>query len=170
MKIDFDCIQREYQQALEDCDRVFPIKRWSHAPQQVKLTRHKTKYGMAMLSGDIYVSHAFIGTNAINKLRATIRHELAHLAVGLRHQHDKSFRQFEAAFGAKKKVRKEEMQEVHDNIPFKWQVIAHLDNGVVKDIGGAHRRSKRFKSYAPNKFNFMTVDGVKVERFEFVEN
>lgn len=168
--IDFDCIQKEFQLALEECDQVFPIEQWPHAPNTVKLTRHKTKYGMASPNGEVYVSQAFIGTNSLNKLRATIRHELAHLAAGIRHQHDQKFRQFEAAFGGNKKASAEEIKAVHDNIPFKWQVIAHLENGVVKDIGGAHRRSKRFKEYSPSRFNFMTVDGIKVKHFEFIEN
>ncbi len=166
--ITLEHIQDEYAQALLDCFAILPQRRWALMPSGVALTTHKTKYGMANHTGKVFISHGFLNTTAFTKLRNTLRHELAHLAVGLRHQHDAVFRRCERAFGAKTPVPADEIEQVHSNVPYKWRLLAHLFDGSVRDIGGAHRRTKKYTEYRPQAHRFMSVDGEKIRHFEFI--
>jgi len=165
--ITLDTIHSEYQSALAECFDTFPKKRWPPPPEGLELTHHKTKYGIARSNGYIYISEAFVGTESINKLRNTIRHELAHLAAGLRHGHNSRFRKFEAMFNARRPVSRSELEAVHNNISYKWQLFAHLIDGRVIDIGKAHRKTKRFSQY-PLNGRRMIVEDTLVKYFEFV--
>lgn len=169
-KISAQCIEDEYQLAIHACAHHFPVEKWSVKPVQLKLTNCKTKYGIASIDGTVYINSAFIGTSAINKLRNTLRHELAHLAVGISHQHDAVFRKCERLFGADVKVSPEEIAEFEKNIPHKWLLLAHLVNGKSTVLGGAHRKHKKYAKYRPNIFRALTIDGIKVDRFEYLSN
>lgn len=168
--ITFERIQHEYSAALKDCFAALPLRRWAIEPSGVDLTTHKTKYGIATHTGQVLISHGFLNTSALTKLHNTLRHELAHLAVGLRHQHNAVFRRCERNFGATMPVPADEIEQVHNNVPHKWRLLAHLYDGSVRDIGGAHRRTKKYTDYQPQTHRFMSVDGEKIRRFEFIEN
>ena len=164
--ITIDKIENEYQTALQQCSALVPLTSWAHPPQSVGLTDHKTKYGMATHDGRVLISKAFLGTNAITKLRNTLRHELAHLAVGLRHGHNRVFKRCAILFNALQPVSKAELDAVHNNTTYKWKLIAHFFDGSSKDLGGVHRRSKRFSEY-PRNGRQMLVEGELVAKFEF---
>ena len=166
--ITFEYICQEYERALKACCEKIPLKQWAHKPVGVKLTRHKTKYGMANSRGEVFISEAFLNTQANTKLKNTMRHELAHLAAGLWHGHSRVFKSVEILFGARAAVAKQEVDEVHNNISFKWELIAHLSDGRSLSLGGRHRKSKSFTHYPDNK-RLMTVDGVPVKYFSFIE-
>lgn len=164
----FEMIEDEYRQALEHCCRVKPLQQWSVQPTRIALTRHKTKYGIATSRGEVFVSQAFISTGAINKLRSTLRHELAHLAVGLVHGHNSVFKQCASAFGANDKVEPAEIQALDKAIGYKWLLRAHLVDGQTVDMGRVHRRHKKYAFYTPRRRVFMTIKDVVVQRFEYV--
>lgn len=164
--ITFDHIKHEYKIALEECTAVLPLKRWAIEPQGIGITNHKTKYGLATYKGIVLIGEILIGTNAITSLRNTLRHELAHLAVGLNHKHDRVFKRCAAAFNANLPVSKEEIREIDANISYKWMLVAYMDDGTVKKLGGAHRKTRVYTEY-PRNGRRMTVDGELVSRFEF---
>ncbi len=163
-------IDREYQNALKECVEALPLDRWVVIPSTMKLTSCKTKYGIACSDGTIQINSAFIGTHAINQLRNTIRHELAHLAVGISQQHNAVFRQCERLFGARCVVGAEELVAFEKNVSHKWLLMAHLMNGRSIVLGGAHRRHKKYLHYKPNIFRKLTIEGVPVNSFEYLIN
>ncbi len=166
--ITLETIEDEYQKALDECGGVIPFDKWSIRAKAIKLTRHKTKYGIATSRGEVFVSQAFINTTAINKLRNTLRHELAHLAVGLAHGHNRIFKQCARDFGAMNAVDPAEIQAMDKAIGYKWQLLAHLVNGHTVDMGRVHRRHKKYAAYIPRRRVFMTIKDVVVQRFEYV--
>ncbi len=138
-EIDFQVIEQEYKRALENCAAVFPLSEWQHQPLGLEITPHKTKYGMASNSGKVFISQIFFGTQAYGKLRNTLRHELAHLAAGVRHGHNAVFKQFENLFCARQPVNSEELKEIDARIGYKWRLIAHLHDGSSHVLGYYHR-------------------------------
>lgn len=162
-------IEKEYLLAVAECTDIIPIDKWATYPSGVTLTKHKSKYGMACPAGYVYINQSFLNTTATNKLRATLRHELAHLAAGLKHHHNRLFQRFNHAFGGDKEVPQAEMDEIKNNIDYKWQLFAYLKNGEKVFIGNVHRKTKRYTDY-DNSRRKMNYKGLPIERFEFKEN
>lgn len=164
-----EIINECYTSSLRECFDLFPAEKWKHSPAGVDMTDHKGKYGMATAKGVVLINKAFLGTNSTIKLRNTMRHELAHLAVGLKQSHNKVFRRFEALFDALVPVPPNEIEAITNNISYKWQVIAHLVDGTQRDLGGAHMKTKLYAEY-PYNGRSMSIGQIKVEQFEFVAN
>lgn len=164
-----EIINECYTSSLRECFDLFPAEKWKHSPAGVDMTDHKGKYGMATAKGVVLINKAFLGTNSTIKLRNTMRHELAHLAVGLKQSHNKVFRCFEALFDALVPVPPNEIEAITNNISYKWQVIAHLVDGTQRDLGGAHMKTKLYAEY-PYNGRSMSIGQIKVEQFEFVAN
>jgi len=167
--ITLETIKGEYNSALSMCKKILPIHKWVLNPKGVDLTRHKTKYGLATCDGMTLISRAFIGTSAINKLRATLRHELAHLAVGLNQGHNRTFKRWARRFGALDPVDRSETLSVLDNINYKYQVTAHLEDGTQRDLGGVHRKTRRYTDY-PGNGSTASIDGLHILSFSFEQD
>lgn len=168
MKITLSVISLEYRAAVQACFAIYPKERWQRAPRAILGTTKKGVYGECLPDGTVYVNQGFIGTEAINKLRETIRHELAHLAVGLSHGHDRHFRAMEARFCQGIDVPEAEVEQIKANINFKWRVTAHLEDGTDFDLGGVHRRTKRYTDYPdPKRGAYMNINGTTITSFSF---
>ncbi len=167
--IDFDVIREEYEAALTQCCSMLPLAKWVVQPTALALTRHKTKFGMASSKGVVYINSGFIGTFAINKLRSTLRHELAHLAVGLAEGHNAVFKHCAAVFGATKDIPKAEIHAFEQSVGYKWQLIAHLVDGRTVEMGRVHRRHKKYSAYTHKRWRYMMIKDTAVQRFEYVE-
>lgn len=163
-------IANEFNQVLDACFGILDESKWRIKPQGLGYTEHKTKYGMATPSGMVLIGTHFVGTTAVNKLKNTIIHELAHLAVGLENNHNRRFKLMEKRFGGSGGVDESDYLEIAGNIKYKYNVIAHLANGVAFDVGGMHRKTKKYSQYMPTDRNFMSIDSVRVERFEYQLN
>ena len=168
MLIDWKYIEQQYQAILAELLTVEPIKKWSVYPQSLQVTKHKTKYGMADKDGVVYINQAFVGTAAHNLLNATIRHELAHLCVGLQQGHNLIFKaqaqQFKAQFG---KQLKPEYEAVHDSIGFKYLLYATLANGDEILFRRVHRKHVKYSQYKVGRFRYLTIKGIKVTAFRY---
>lgn len=161
-------VQSEYDRVLADVCKVIPLNQWKHQPTGLDFTTHKTKYGVATPAGQVLVNWAFVGTTAVNKLDFTLRHEFAHLAIGLREHHNRRFRRIEACFGADvtRDLSAEEAQVI-SAIDYKYTLIAHLVDGREVDLGGANRRTALYMDYPTNGRLNRSFRGVKIERFEY---
>ncbi|MFL0804891.1 MAG: hypothetical protein K6L81_14335 [Agarilytica sp.] len=166
--IDLNVIHEEYDIALNHCRAVLSENKWVVQPAAIELTRHKTKFGMASSKGVVYVNVGFIGTHAISKLRNTLRHELAHLAVGLAEGHNAIFKHCALAFGVSKEVPKSEIQAFEQSVGYKWQLIAHLVDGRTVEMGRVHRRHKKYSTYTHKRWRYMVIKDTAVKRFEYV--
>ena len=168
MLIDWNYIQQQYQAILAELQAVEPIKNWRVQPQALHATKHKTKYGMADRDGVVYINQAFVGTSANKLLNATIRHELAHLCVGLQQGHNSTFKakalQFKANFGKHLKL---ESSQIHDSIGYKYQLYATLADGDEIPFRRVHRKHAKYSSYRAGRFRYLTIKGMKVMSFRY---
>ncbi|WP_196160851.1 hypothetical protein [Reinekea sp. G2M2-21] len=165
-------IQARYKSILAEVSCVTPLASWSVQPNGVFLTSHKSKYGWAKTDGTIEVNQWYLGTQAVNKLDMTIRHELAHLCRGLTHAHDRAWTRTAMLFGVRDDlVPVSEIEQIKSRIPYKYQVYANLANGERRALGGAHKKTKRYTEYNPNdRYKQMTIDRIRVLSFDFEEH
>ncbi len=168
MTIDWSYIQQQYQTIFAELIQTEPLTQWQVKPSALRPTRHKTKYGMADVKGVVYINQAFVGTSAINLLDVTIRHELAHLCVGLHQGHNYIFKakakQFKAHFG---QHLQSETTQVHDSIGYKYILYANLENGDEILFRRVHRKHKKYTHYKAGKFRYLTIKGIKVLSFRY---
>ena len=89
--ITFTTIDSTYAECVRIASNLTPISTWKLHPAGIALDTHKANYGRATKEGEILINPAFIGTTAVNKLKETMYHEIAHLIVGLNDNHNKNF-------------------------------------------------------------------------------
>lgn len=168
--IDWLFIEQQYQAALKELVAVKPLSHWSIKPRGLLKTNHKTKYGMADLNGNIHINQAFVGTSANQLLDATIRHELAHLFVGLHHGHNAVFKAAEFEFGTDfKSIDKKQFQQLSDNIGYKYQLYASFKGGDVILLKKVQRKHRKYTHYKPTVYKYLTIKGRKVVSFYYCE-
>lgn len=166
-----EIIQSEFSNLLNECFHCIPKEKWKHnVNEKIGFTSHKTKYGWAFKDGRVEINAKFVGTTAINALRHTIRHELAHLAVGLDEHHNRRFNLVADRFGCEC-VRPEDAKQVEQAISFKYSVYAHVEGGQRLYLGQCHRKTKLYDVPDGRKVT-VELEGVKhkVIRFELLEN
>lgn len=165
-------IQDVFEHSKRYAFTLVPHNLWQVAPTTIETHDQHGKYGIAFSGGRIAVYSGFIGSPSIIKLESTILHELAHLCVGLRHHHNQYFRRIEKRFSGhlnKADMEKDE-QTIIKCIPYKWTVVAHLENGSIEDLGGVHRKTKRWSEYTPAQSRSDSFQGITVLRYEFIQN
>ncbi len=168
MMIDWPHIESRYNHIFEELLDLEPLNQWHITPKTLKPTNHKTKYGMADINGVVYINEAFVGTQANDLLEATIRHELAHLCVGIHHGHDHIFKAcaklFKAAFG---KHLSADTKALNQSIGYKYKLFATLQNDQVILFRKVHRRHSKYTKYKPKLFSYLTISGQKVLSFHY---
>jgi len=173
MRIDWPYIEQDFVKILNDLIKSDPLDQWSIQPRKLAVTQHKTKYGMADLNGVVYINQAFVGTSAVELLAATIRHELAHLCVGLQHGHDQYFKakahQFKANFGRHLNAESEQFRA---NMGYKYRLYARIENPDCKSpeeilFKRVHRKHSKYLNYKPRRFRYLTIKGRKVIGFRY---
>lgn len=161
-------IKSEYQATLVECFARY--KCWKIEPNGFGFCDHKTKFGIAYSSGLIEVNRKFIGTEAIDTLRDTLRHEMAHLAVGLEQHHNKRFKLMATHFGCLPN-KPSDSKLVIDSIEYKYSVYAITECGGRHYLGQCHRRTSYYDDPVKKKMKY-SLDGklLKILSFEFVTN
>lgn len=161
-------IQKRYQDILSELYQLIPPDKWQVRPQQLQLTSHKTKYGMADINGVVFINQAFIGSTANELLDATIRHELAHLCVGIQHGHNARFKacaqHFKAHFGSHLQT---EINTINDAIGYKYKLYAILESQQEILFKRVHRKHAKYLNYKPGWFSYLSIKGQKVLRFRY---
>lgn len=164
-------ITNAYYRVLDEVSKVLPLAKWHMQPVGIGFTTEKTKYGMATPDGMVLINRVFIDSTAHTKLEFTLRHEFAHLAVGLHNHHNRRFQRMERVFGVDPAIDlSEEIAEIQSRIDFKYTVFAHLENGEVRNLGGVHRKTRTYTEYPKGDHYTMSIEGVRVVRFEFRDN
>jgi hypothetical protein len=135
--------EREYGVALAR----FP--HWVHPFRGLSLGRARRSFGHARPDGTVVVSRIFIGTTALADLRDTLRHEFAHLIVGVAERHGPRWKAVAAALGARAHARgaarDPELQARMNDAPF--ELVAILCTGEQVPVKPAFRRSRRLLDY-----------------------
>ncbi|WP_286241232.1 hypothetical protein [Neptuniibacter halophilus] len=159
---------------MAECALEIPVSKWAHRFHDLQVVHMKAKYGEATATGIVRISSLFVGTSAWKKLEQTLRHEFAHLAVGTDQHHNSRFKQCQSRFRGDKPVPQSEIEEIASNNRYKWQVIAHLEDGTTFDVGGVHRKTKRYSAYHEQpeckKRDWLTTVNKRVVRYEFQPN
>ncbi len=173
-------IEAAFEPCIHHCAALYPMDDWVIEPKQLLFTKHKTKYGMAYSNGDIAINRAFIGSTSELQMIRTLCHEMAHLAVGLQHGHNKVFKQMNALFSRDisalqamvntntDDITDDKGKDVLNKIGYAYWLIAHLDNGDSIRVKPVHRRSRRYAEYRPSLFANYRIKQQKVTKFEYI--
>lgn len=162
-----DLIQATYKECLAIAIDKLPLKSWNIQPTGVGLTTHKAKYGLATSKGEVLLNSSFIGTYAINKLKETIFHELAHFIVGFEKNHRAPFKRAMSYISNDIVVPVEEHQMVKVNNSYKYRLLG-FTQGNIYNLEGAFKRTKKYLDYDPKSQRTMSIKGDKFLRFEYV--
>lgn len=119
------------------------------------------------------LSDSFIGTTARDDLLDTIRHEFAHLIVGIRHKHGPRWRTAAASLGAVPKASGKSLgKDLHQRMTkAPLTLIAVMKNGDERVMKQAFRKSRRYLDYRYTAWgDRYHIDGEFIERFRYREN
>jgi hypothetical protein len=155
---------REVDRALQG----YPV--WAHPFAGLEYTRARRLYGQARSDGRILISRQFLGTAALADLEDTVRHEIAHLIVGLGKRHGPQWKRVAASLGAQPRASGRSADAVlHRRISdAPLRLIAVLRDGTELEIKTAHRRHRGYLEYRYNRFGKRyRVAGQWVERFYY---
>lgn len=156
---------------IEKASLIYPIQAWSHPPiSTVNLYSSKTELGLASTFGQISINKLFIGTDAVSLLRNTIAHEISHLIVGVNQGHNQRFKYAASRLNVKSNSDFPELDVIKSKINYKYTVVAHLRGGEVVNLGGVHRKTRKYTDYNEQPRKNIKVQSVPVEWFEFIEN
>lgn len=166
--IDNALIQTTFTECVAHARRVYGATPWHVSPQSVAVSAAiKSKYATVSPTGCILINRAFIGTASVNALKQTLFHEIAHCIVGLHHNHDKRFRHVLGIIASDITVSDEEKDVVKGNNGYPLRLVAYTAQGAL-DMGGAFRRSKKYLNYVPSMANYLSVNGIKIQRFAYL--
>ena len=160
-------IKVEHARAVD----LFP--RWVHPFSGFAFSRSSRCFGQAHADGRLVISNKFLDTHAKDDLLDTIRHEFAHLIVGIEQRHNERWRCAAASLGAKPQARgNAESQVLNDKMndaPF--TLIAVMQSGEEKVLRKAHRRSRTYQNYRFDRYGQRYhIDGEWVQHFRYDSN
>ncbi len=158
----FDLIEQELY-------ALVPSKDWVIKPKSWRLSQAKTKYGMADAEGVIHINHNFLRTHFHQLLNAVLRHEFAHLCIGLQHGHNKRFKQCERLFDARFNVTaKQQAREFGKLISYKYLLQAELISGEMITLKKVHRRHRNYLNYQYSRYKTYFYRHQPIKRFKYI--
>jgi len=162
-------IDHHHTQIKEELNSIIPINQWVVKPKRWCLTKAKTKYGMADSNGVIHINHNFLGTNFQQLLQAVLRHEFAHLCVGLMQGHNRRFKQCEQLFNAQfNLIVKQQSEEYSNQVSYKFLLQAELINGQLINLKKAHRRHRNYLHYRMSRYKTYYYQQQAIKRFRYI--
>jgi hypothetical protein len=159
---------------LREVDRALGLyPRWAHPFAGLEYSRARRHYGQARSDGRLFISRQFIGTAALADLEDTVRHELAHLIVGVREGHGPRWKAVAAELGATPRAagrsRCRHLDERLTTAPL--MLVAVFEDGSELEVKPAHRRSRAYLDYRYNlRGKRYRVAGRWVQRFYYRHN
>lgn len=162
-------INDTFETCLAHAQQMVPDINWAHPFSYFEMTSPKRAYGYATTDGLVQLNPAFIGTTALNKLTLTIFHELTHLIVGLDKHHNKAFKRMERLLTQHIPRSLSGEIQVKDNNSYPWRLLSTDEQGAVYDLGGAFRRTKKYRDYSPEAGKRMRIKGKLLVSFSYVD-
>ena len=156
---------------LRELDRALVhYPRWVHPFAGLEFNRARRTYGQAHRDGRVVLSTLFLGTRALADLEDTIRHEFAHLVVGIDERHGPRWKQVAQRLGAVPRAagrsRAADLHARMEDAPF--TLVAVLASGEERALKPAFRRSRRFLDYRRDgRGRRYLVDGEVVAYFRY---
>lgn len=135
---------------LREVDRALSLyPQWVHPFSGLTFNRAHRCYGQAHRDGRIVISRVFVGTGALDDLEDTVRHELAHLIIGIDKRHGPEWRRVARRLGAIPRARgravSSDLASRMDDAPY--TLIAVLESGEERELKTVFRRSRRYLDY-----------------------
>jgi len=135
---------------LREVDRALALyPTWVHPFAGLSFNRARRTYGQAHRDGRIVLSSVFLGTAALGDLEDTVRHELAHLIVGIDQRHGPAWRQVAKRLGATPRAtgrsQAPDLAQKMEAAPY--TLMAVLASGEEREVKPVFRRSKRYLDY-----------------------
>ncbi|MEO1078979.1 MAG: SprT-like domain-containing protein [Pseudomonadota bacterium] len=158
---------------LREVDRALArYPEWTHPFAGLSFNRARRSYGQAHRDGRIVISTVFFGTAALDDLEDTVRHEIAHLIVGIDARHGPRWRKVARALGAIPRAAGrsscESLNARMDDAPY--TLVAVLTSGEECEVKSVYRRSRRYQDYRLGERGaHYRYRGESVLRFEFRE-
>lgn len=159
---------------LREVDRALGLyPNWAHPFAGLALSRARRSYGQANRDGHILISRVFLGTDALDDLEDTVRHELAHLIAGIDERHGPSWRRVAKRLGATPRARgravSPQLASRMEDAPY--TLVAVLESGEEREVKTVFRRSRTYLQYRYRwGGRHYEVEGQKVLRFRYDEN
>ena len=160
---------------LRELDHAMALfEAWAHTFAGLELSRRtRRSYGQAHSDGRLVLSAQFLGTSALADLEDTVRHELAHLIVGIGHRHGPVWKAVAKKLGATPRATGRagdpSLQARMADAPY--TLIAVLQNGRKREIKTVFRRSRRYQEYrygrGGQRYRF---EGEFVDHFRYDDN
>lgn len=153
---------------LRRAQSLFP--NWVHTFTALEFNNSRRAFGQAHQDGRVVLSSSFVGTRANEDLIDTVRHEFAHLIVGIRQKHNVRWRMAAASLGAQAKAtgrsKAEDLHERMSDAPF--TLIAVMLNGEERVMKRVFRRSGRYLDYRYDKSgNHYHIEGDPIACFRY---
>lgn len=155
-------IRSRYNEITNECIDKLSIERWVIMPTCFTISDRKV-LGTANSFGEVSVSRAYIGSVDYDGLDDTLRHELAHLAAGIKAKHGIEWKRMAVLFGATPSSRGKSTQCVTDSL-YKYYLVAHMEDGNVLPIKPANRKLKKYTGYRWG----CSIRNVDIKRFQYV--
>ncbi len=158
---------------LREVDRALTrYPEWVHPFAGLSFNRARRSYGQAHRDGRIVISTVFFGTSALDDLEDTVRHEIAHLIVGIDARHGPRWRRVARALGAVPRATGRSscasLNARMDDAPY--TLVAVLASGEECEVKSVYRRSRRYQDYRLGaRGAHYRYRGESVLRFEFRE-
>lgn len=163
-------IDADYTRICHELFTLIAPHHWFIKPRKWCWTAAKTKYGMADCAGNIHINRRFLGSHFQSLLEAVLRHELAHLCVGLHHGHNKQFKQCERLFkGQFDATAQHQAKEYAQKVSYKYQLMAELVNGERITLKKTHRKHRNYANYRHNRYKTYYYQQQVIKRFIYID-
>jgi hypothetical protein len=162
-------IEDDYRRIRQELFTLISPDCWDITPHKWCLTTAKTKYGLADSKGVIHINHRFIGTPYQSLMEAVLRHEFAHLCVGLAQGHNKHFKHCEHLFKAKFDGHVIlQAQAFGQLINYKYQLVAVLANGQIIKLKKTHRKHRKYTGYQYKFYRALYYHQQAIKKFKYI--
>lgn len=160
---------------LRELDRAIArYPEWAHPFAGLEISRRmRRSFGQAHADGRLRISAQFLGTPALADLEDTVRHEFAHLVVGVREKHGPAWRRVARDLGAIPRAtgrsRCDHLQGRMADGPF--TLVAVMQSGEERVLRRVFRRSPRYRNYRFDRGGQRYRIGNEwVERFRYIDH
>jgi len=158
------------QEELEIVLLIVPQKDWIHQFKEFKFNNTKSSFGTMKANGTIFISRVFLNTREYIELRDTIRHELAHLIVGVHQQHNYIWQQKALQIGCKATRIDKAEGKLAINMKRKWRLIGVLEDGIEIQIQNSHNKMSKYLKYKPELTKYCRCAQGKIVKFYYKRN
>jgi hypothetical protein len=143
---------------------------WRHPYGGLRMNRARRSYGQAHRDGTLVLSRIFLGTPAFADLEDTVRHEFAHLIVGIDHKHGPAWKQVASALGATPRAtgRSRDAALAERMHGARFTLVAIMESGEARPLRRVYRRSRRLSDYRPTPLGRRYhIDGEWIVAFRY---